>query len=141
MRFIYLLFILLLLHSTVVSCFGQNAKIITPDKTGDYPQVSAIEMPVYPGGEAQMQADLKKHIVYDKKEIKRIKSPRVYVRFIVEKDGTITDVEATRGIDNKPGLSKAAEEAVMKLQKWTPARQNGKAVRLTMTIPVIFSAD
>ncbi|MFM7727507.1 MAG: energy transducer TonB, partial [Flavobacteriales bacterium] len=64
----------------------------------------------------------------------------VYVQFVVEKDGSITGVTIQRGVQGGPNLSRVAETAVRKLKRFeTPAKQNGRAVRLKMTIPVKFT--
>ena len=63
----------------------------------------------------------------------------VYIRFIVEKDGSINMVELLRGVD--PVLDKAAVAAVERAPKWEPGKQRGKAVRVSCTIPIMFSLD
>jgi protein TonB len=63
----------------------------------------------------------------------------VYIRFIVEKDGSINRVELLRGVD--PVLDKAAVAAVRRAPKWEPGKQRGKAVRVSCTIPIMFSLD
>jgi protein TonB len=64
----------------------------------------------------------------------------VYVNFVVEADGSISNIAVSRGVDEGPGFNKAAMGAVSKLkQKFTPAKMNGNPVRLRMTIPVKFS--
>jgi len=63
----------------------------------------------------------------------------VYIRFIVEKDGSINMVEVLRGVD--PVLDKAAVAAVERAPKWEPGKQRGKAVRVSCTMPIMFSLD
>jgi protein TonB len=66
----------------------------------------------------------------------------VYMGFVVEKDGSITNIEVLRSVAGGPGLTKAAEAAVKKLKKFeTPAKNNGKPVRLKYTLPVKFKLD
>ncbi len=59
---------------------------------------------------------------------------RVYVNFVIEKDGAISNVEVVRGVD--PLLDDEAVRVVNKLPKFTPAKQRGKAVRMSFTLPI-----
>ena len=61
---------------------------------------------------------------------------RVIIQFVVERDGTITDVHVARGVD--PYLDKEAVRVVQSMPKWIPGKQNGKAVRVKFTVPVMF---
>ncbi|GAB2696280.1 energy transducer TonB [Mucilaginibacter koreensis] len=62
---------------------------------------------------------------------------RVIVQFVVEKDGSLTDVKALRGPGS--GLDEEAVRAVKSAPRWTPGRQNGKGVRVLFTVPVQFT--
>ena len=61
---------------------------------------------------------------------------RVVVRFVVNRDGSIVDVEIVRSPD--PNLSKEAERVVKAMPKWKPARQGNKTVRSRFNLPVKF---
>jgi len=63
----------------------------------------------------------------------------VFLRFIVEKDGSVTDVQVLRGVD--PSLDEAAVKAVRKAPKWEPGKQRGKPVKVACTIPISFSLE
>jgi len=102
----------------------------------------ASELPVYPGGTDGMMKDLNANLVYPEMEKENGIQGNVYVGFVVEKDGSITNVEVKRGVSGGPGLTKAAEAAVKKLKKFeTPAKNNGKPVRYQYTLPVKFKLD
>ena len=58
------------------------------------------------------------------------------IYFVVERDGTITDVHVARGVD--PYLDKEALRVVKSMPKWKPGKQRGKPVRVSYTVPVIF---
>ncbi|MBC8173775.1 MAG: energy transducer TonB, partial [Chitinophagales bacterium] len=60
----------------------------------------------------------------------------VYVQFVVEKDGSITDVKVVRGIGG--GCNEEAMAKVKAMPKWTPGKQQGKPVRVSFTLPVKF---
>jgi len=65
---------------------------------------------------------------------------KVYVNFVVEADGSVSNITVLRGVEEGPGFNKAAITAVSKLKKkFVPAKMNGNAVRLRMTIPMRFS--
>jgi protein TonB len=107
-----------------------------PAKVFDF----AEERPGYPGGEAAMYDELRSYIVYPEMEKQNQIEGTVYVNFVVEADGSISNIAVSRGVDEGPGFNKAAMGAVSKLkQKFTPAKMNGNPVRLRMTIPVKFS--
>lgn len=61
---------------------------------------------------------------------------RVVVQFVVEKDGSATDIKVVRSVD--PALDKEAERVVKSMPKWKPGKQRGKPVRSKFTLPVQF---
>jgi len=61
---------------------------------------------------------------------------RVYINFVVEPDGRVTNVKVVRGVD--PSLDKEAVRVVSSSPKWKPGKQRGKPVRVQFTIPIIF---
>ena len=63
----------------------------------------------------------------------------VYLRFIVDKDGSVINIEVLRGVD--PTLDKAAIEAVQRAPKWEPGKQRGKPVKVSCTMPIIFTLE
>ncbi len=61
---------------------------------------------------------------------------RVVVTFVVERDGSITDVKVVKSVD--PSLDKEAQRVVKSMPHWIPGKQNGSAVRVKYTVPVTF---
>ena len=61
---------------------------------------------------------------------------RVFVSFVVERDGSISNVKAMRGIGG--GCDEEAVRVIQSMPKWNPARQRGETVRCSYTIPIIF---
>jgi protein TonB len=61
---------------------------------------------------------------------------RVFVQFIVEKDGSITDVQTVKGIGG--GCDEEAVRVVQSSPKWKPAKQRGRPVRQRMVLPITF---
>lgn len=61
---------------------------------------------------------------------------RVFVQFVVDKDGTITDVQAVKGIG--AGCDEEAVRVLQNAPKWNPGKQRGRAVRVRMVLPITF---
>jgi periplasmic protein TonB len=61
---------------------------------------------------------------------------RVFVQFVVNEDGTVSDARVVRGVD--PSLDREAVRVVMSSPRWTPGRQRGQAVRVAFTFPINF---
>jgi len=97
------------------------------------------EEPVYPGGLEKLYAEIYKNITYPEMEKEQSIQGTVYVSFVVEKNGNVTDVKTERGVTGGPNLSKEAEKAVKKLSNFTPAKMNGKSVRYRYRIPIKFT--
>lgn len=97
------------------------------------------EEPVYPGGLAKLYEEIYKNITYPEMERENNISGTVYVSFVVEKNGNVTDVRTERGVTGGPNLQKEAEKAVAKLSNFTPAKMNGKSVRYRYRIPIKFT--
>lgn len=90
----------------------------------------------FPGGNAKLMEFLRKELVYPQIAIDNNVQGRVFVQFVVNKDGSIQDVKVTRGVD--PILDEEAIRVVKKMPKWVPAEQRGKTVRSRFTLPVMF---
>lgn len=100
----------------------------------------ASEQARYPGGESEMYKEIQSYIVYPEFEKQNGIEGTVYVNFVVEVDGSVTNVLVTRGVEEGPNFSKMAQKAVSNLKlKFEPAKMNGNSVRLRMTIPIKFS--
>ena len=94
------------------------------------------KMPSFPGGESKLYEFLGKNIKYPQMAKEAGVQGRVYVQFVVEKDGSITDVNVVRGIGS--GCDKEAERVVNNMPKWEPGEQRGKKVRVKYTLPVLY---
>lgn len=96
-------------------------------------------MPQYPGGQIAMLKYLMENIKYPEQAMKEGIQGRVTVRFIVEKDGSISDVRPILSVH--PLLNKEAVRVVESMPKWTPGKQNGKPVRVRFNVPVMFKLN
>lgn len=94
------------------------------------------QQPSFPGGQGALMAWLAKNIQYPPIAQENGIFGTVVVSFVVEKDGSVTDVKVVRGKD--ASLDKEAIRAVSHMPKWIPGKQNGQSVRVKYTLPVKF---
>ena len=94
------------------------------------------EMPEFPGGEDAMKRHIATTIKYPVEAQKKGTQGKVYVTFVVAKDGSVKDVRIARGAD--PLLDEEAMRVVKSLPQWTPGKQRGKAVNVSYTVPIEF---
>ncbi|MBO4803263.1 MAG: energy transducer TonB [Muribaculaceae bacterium] len=112
-------------QKTVVSQSNQNV----------YDQVE--QMPEFPGGMPAMIEFLQTNIKYPKDAIKQDVGGKVMVMFVVETDGSISNVRVARKVF--PSLDKEAVRVVKAMPKWKPGKEKGRPVRVNFTLPVVFS--
>lgn len=94
------------------------------------------EMPEFPGGAAKMMEYIQKNIKYPMMARESDIQGRVFVNFVVEPDGSITNVTVMRGIGG--GCDEEALRVVQSMPNWKPGKQRGSAVRCSFTVPIIF---
>lgn len=116
----------------------------------DNPQISAQQkddgedavytavdnMPEFPGGDLGLRKFIAKAIKYPEIAVERSIQGRVFVKYTVNKDGSVSDAKIARGVD--VSLDKEALRVIMSLPKWKPGMQNGKAVRVSLMFPITF---
>jgi protein TonB len=127
---------------------GNNASAETGDKTGsgvgegtgtaDINVYKSVEvMPEPYGGAAGWAKFLQKNLRYPSEALDRQMSGRVFVSFIVEKDGHLSSITVDRGAGF--GMDEEAARVLKLAHAWTPGMQNGRPVRVKYTLPVNFS--
>lgn len=94
------------------------------------------QQPLFPGGPAALIKYLSENTKYPVVAQENGVQGRVTVQFVVEKDGSISDVHVLRGVD--PSLDKEAVRVVKSMPRWTPGKQNGITVRVNYRVPVLF---
>ena len=94
------------------------------------------EMPEFPGGMGEAMKFLAKNIKYPVSAQQAKIEGRVIVQFVVERDGSISDVHTLRGVN--PDLDAEAIRVVSLMPKWKPGKQRGKAVAVKYTMPIMF---
>ena len=94
------------------------------------------EMPAFPGGEAKLMEYVAKNVKYPQIARETGVQGRVYVNFVVEPDGSVSNVSVLRGIGG--GCDEEAIRVVKNMPKWKPGKQRGMAVRVSYMLPVNF---
>ena len=99
---------------------------------------NAVEqVPEFPGGMPAMMEFLQTNIKYPKDAIKQNVGGRVMVMFVVETDGSLSNVRVARKVF--PSLDAEAVRVVKAMPKWKPGKEKGRAVRVNFTMPIVFS--
>ncbi len=94
------------------------------------------DMPEFPGGELALRKYIGNAIKYPVIAQENGIQGKVYVTFVVGKDGSISNATIARGVD--PSLDKEALRVVNTLPKWKPGKQRGKPVNVSYTVPINF---
>ena len=97
------------------------------------------KMPKFPGGVKNLMNYLSTHIKYPAQAKKDEIEGRVFVNFIIEKDGSVSHVKILRGIGH--GCDKESMRVVKNMPRWIPGEQRGKPVRVDYNLPVKFSLE
>lgn len=101
----------------------------------DFPDVAAE----FPGGPDLLTKFIRDNLVYPDYAKELGIEGRVFVKFVVEKDGSMTDVTVARGVS--PELDNEAKRIIRLMPKWIPATSNGERVRSKMIVPFKFSLE
>ena len=94
------------------------------------------EMPSFPGGEQKLLEYVAKNVKYPQIARESGIKGRVFISFVVEPDGSVSNVKVLRGIGG--GCDEEAMRVVKSMPKWKPGKQRGKAVRVSYMLPVNF---
>lgn len=113
-------------------------EVIAQEKPAEEEKVFDVveQMPQFPGGDAALFQYLSGHIKYPSIAEENGVQGRVIVTFVVERDGSITDVKIMKSVD--PSLDREAARVVKSMPRWIPGKQNGSSVRVKYTVPVTF---
>jgi len=118
---------------------NKNAELTTKTTTNDNNNVFFIveDMPEFPGGEKALRNFIATNVKYPVKAQENGIQGKVYISFVVNKTGKVTDAKVVRGVD--PSLDKEALRVVNNLPKWKPGKQRGKKVNVNYTLPISFA--
>lgn len=104
----------------------------TADGIYDFPEHEAQ----FPGGQDSLMAYIAKNLKYPSNAKEMSIQGVVYLRFIINTDGTISEIEVLKGVESE--MDAEAVRVVREMPKWIPAKNRGKAVRTRYTLPVRF---
>jgi protein TonB len=127
---------------------GDGDAVVVPDGNGTGPAVVeekapeiftvVEEQPEFPGGTGEMMKFLQANISYPQVEKEAGIQGKVFVKFVVESDGSISNVEVLRGVTGGEGLSKEAIRVVKAMPKWKAGKMGGRSVRVYFNLPINF---
>ena len=126
-------------ENTEVEEYVAPVKDMEEEESAEELQIFMVveSMPEYPGGEATLYKYLAENIKDPQMAKESGIQGRVFVTFVVERDGSVTDVRVLRGIGG--GCDEEAIRVVQNMPKWTPGKQRGKSVRVQYNLPVKFT--
>ena len=106
---------------------------------GDNSQIYSVveDMPTYPGGDDARIKFLVNNIKYPKTALENGVQGTVYVSFVIDESGAVTDVKVLRGIGN--GCDEEAMRIVKLMPRWNPGKQSGKPVKVQFNMPIKFT--
>lgn len=113
-----------------------NNRIVIQDDAPQKPFESVEQMPKFPGGDAELMRFISNNIKYPPIAAENGIEGRVVIRFVVGKDGHVSDINVLRPLD--PSCDKEAIRVVKMMPKWIPGMQNGRNVAVYYTLPVLF---
>lgn len=128
------LFIILVLF---LSCAG--SALYAQADTTEKPYVLATQMPEFPnGGSEGMIEFIQNHLEYPMAEKQADIQGTILMQFIVEKDGSLSDIRAIKSVPGGENLEKEAARVIRLMPKWKPGMQDGKTVRVYKNVPFYF---
>jgi protein TonB len=120
---------------------GTGAGTVTGEGSGTGEEIYTVtDIELYPEFEGGMKAWYKfiqRNLRYPSTAIDQEKQGKVFVSFVVERDGSISDVKVMKGVGY--GMDEEASRVIKKSPKWKPGKQAGKPVRVRFNMPITFS--
>ncbi len=110
-----------------------------PEIDSDSIFISVEQKPEFPGGLSGLYSYFKNNVKYPLPAMERGISGRVFLNFVVEPDGSISNVIVLRGIGG--GCDEEAVRVIRNMPLWEPGRQRGRAVRVSFTVPIKFTLN
>ena len=144
-KFVMMIVVLLMMTVGDIACAQNVPLIIDPDKVDQYlaERKDTInvydcveQMPSFPGGTQKLKEFIEENLRYPKELEETCIQGRVIVRFVVERNGKLSNVKVVKSVH--PALDKEAIRIVKLMPRWIPGRQNGITVRVKCYIPIIF---
>lgn len=107
-----------------------------PDEEPEDILIFAETQPSFPGGVDAFYAYLGKNLDYPRQAKRQGVSGKVFVEFVVDKDGSLSNIRVAKGIG--AGCDEEALRVIKNSPRWNPGKQRGQAVRVRMVVPIIF---
>ncbi len=114
-------------------------KAVEVDAKAEAPFTIVEQQPEYPGGLEALRTFLGKNLNYPRSAASAGVSGRVYVSFVVNTDGSLTDLQVLKGIGF--GCDEEAVRVMQKMPHWRPGKQSGRAVRVKYNLPISFTLE
>ena len=124
-------------NNEVVEIKAPVEQVVEEEETEEEIFMVVETMPEFPGGQAELFKYLSENVKYPVIAQENGIQGRVICQFVVNKDGSIVDVEVVRS-GGDASLDKEAVRVIKSMPKWKPGKQRGKAVRVKYTVPVNF---
>ena len=126
----------LLIMSVSINAYSPEIEDVaaTPEPLANYDEIDLFAE--FPGGDNEMYKFIKTNLHYPPSAKESGIQGRVTCRFIIEKDGTISNIKVVRSLHTL--LDKEAVRVIESMPKWTPAKRNGEPVRVVFCIPITF---
>ena len=124
-------------HQTRISSDDLKIKMVPKSNDTIYNVVEVA--PEFPGGMDKMAKYLSENIKYPEEAKEKGISGRVFISFVIEKDGSVNEVKVMRSIGG--GCDDEAVRVVKAMPKWKPGMQKGKPVRVNYVLPILFKFD
>ncbi len=129
------------IHKLQVKYYGDVLEIedIPAEISNGSEHFTVVEkMPEFPGGPMEMMKHIQKNIVYPQAAKERGVSGKCFLRFVINADGVISEIEVLKGIPKCPTCDKEAIRVIQTMPKWKPGTQNGKPVSVFFNLPINF---
>jgi protein TonB len=126
----------------VIGCYDVvEIKKDTTEVDSNYIYQAVGQMPQFRGGDVAMFQFISKNLIYPPMAqcYNGDLQGHVICRFIVEKDGSLSNISVIRSLDTT--CDNEAVKAIKKMPKWIPGKQNGQIVRVYYTIPILFKLE
>lgn len=132
--------IILILAFTSTTSFSQTKTVeTTPSRSESIDVEVAQKDAEFPGGLDAMHTFIRENIKYPQAAIEKGENGNVYVQFIIDANGAISDVKILRGIS--ASLDAEAIRVVRKMPNWIPAEKNGQKIKVDYNLPIHFSVN
>ncbi|HEY6160943.1 MAG TPA: energy transducer TonB, partial [Bacteroidia bacterium] len=109
------------------------------DSNAVYNNAELTQQADFPGGMTELYRFLQMNIHYPQKERDQGIQGKVFITFVIEKDGSISDVTVIKGVPGGKALDDEAMRVIKMMPNWNPGRQDGKTVRVKYALPIKFT--